>query len=390
MNYLTYIERLDRYTPQPQAVRFLVSGSDRLVRSTVLHDIAGRCREEGRTLVVIIDAAASQAADCDTIRSYGYEIRSGMSGEFSLVNPLAGIGTIKGQSRLRQLLATLGYNEQQKGKLFSYLNLIRHLERAAGADIPLTPEILGEYCTASAVEEKIALLREEERIDEVRQMMLLAKYAECASASADFEDMFYLLLPFIGGESIPLGAVRNQAYIFPLSELGDDITARGLLLQLLLYALDDCRNDRITVLILDRGYGTRGCLSRFLTSIPAHMDLHLLSEDVFTLCSDEELPAVLNRFTARLYSRHLTMSSAQAIERACGEIDVVKNAYNVTYDRRWRANLPWDLLMGNNKTETYTQTAPVREPRYRKEMIMSLHPGTGIVEYMGNASLFNV
>jgi len=68
----------------------------------------------------------------------------------------------------------------------------------------------------------------------------------------------------------------------------------------------------------------------------------------------------------------------------------VKNSYQVTYDRRLAANRPWDILMGNNKTESYTQTAPAREPRYRKEMILSLAAGSGIVEFMGNTSVFTI
>ena len=78
------------------------------------------------------------------------------------------------------------------------------------------------------------------------------------------------------------------------------------------------------------------------------------------------------------------------VEKNCGEIDVPKSTYTTTYDRRWRANTPWDILMGHNRTESYAQLEPVREPKYRKEMIMTLMPGTGIVEYMGEALLFSV
>lgn len=67
----------------------------------------------------------------------------------------------------------------------------------------------------------------------------------------------------------------------------------------------------------------------------------------------------------------------------CGEMDVAKTSYAVTYDRRWKANRPIDVLTGSNKSEAYTTAPPVREPRYRKEMVAEFYPGSGIAQYNG-------
>lgn len=201
--------------------------------------------------------------------------------------------------------------------------------------------------------------------------------------------MLYILYPFIHGRDIRTEVLRNQVLIFPTGELGEDETIRSLVMQLLQFGLEEDRRRRITLLILDKGYGSRRCVLNLLKAVPPHVQMHIFSEDIFTLCDAATLAMVLNRFAVRVYSRHLAMSSAEAIEKACGEIDVVKTTYDVTYDRRWRSNRPWDILLGNNKTETYGTAPPEREPKYRREMIMSFPPGNGIVEFMGNTSVFS-
>lgn len=83
------------------------------------------------------------------------------------------------------------------------------------------------------------------------------------------------------------------------------------------------------------------------------------------------------------------MSSCGKIESHCGQIDVVKHSSTVTIDRRYRANSAWNILMGTNRTETAIANAPIKEYRFRKEIINSLHEGTGIIDYAGNKVLFS-
>ena len=218
--------------------------------------------------------------------------------------------------------------------------------------------------------------------------MYLAKYTECSSAGADFEDMFFLLMPFTREYGKKLGSSSTEALIFPTGMLDEDVTMCNLILKLLQFGLKAQPDEKITVLVMDKGYGQRQELAKLVLALPANTEVHLFSGDVFTLCGEGELAMLMNRFPARVYSRHTVMSSAQAIERSCGEIEVRKTTYSVTYDRRWKENSVWDVLMGNNKTENYGQLAPAPEPKFRKEMILQLAPGTGIVEYMGNSSVF--
>ena len=178
--------------------------------------------------------------------------------------------------------------------------------------------------------------------------------------------------------------------MFPTGSLKADIQIRRTALQLVQFWLETRPDNRMTLILFDKGYGEREFLCEFLLSLPSSMRVHLFSEDAFTLCGNDTLAMLLERFPARVYGRHAAMASAEAVERVCGEIDVTQHAYNVTYDRHMASNRPWDLLLGRNKAETYAQTAPVRKPRYRKEMILSFPLGQGIVDYLGNCSLFSV
>ena len=390
MDYLMFIDSIARRTLQAPDVRFLVSGSDAVVRQRVLDSVIRKCREKGKPLVVISDSESIEPEALNIIRTCGYTPENGMGGEFFLFNPFQKISAVDGLSQIRQLLDILGYDEKQKGKLTSYLNLLRHLERleTGNTDFELTLEKIGEYCTTFAVEQKLQRLVDAGRIAEDQRLMYLAKYAECSSAGADFEDMFFLLIPFTREDGKKLGTNPAEALIFPTGVLDEDVPMRNLILKLLQFGLKAQPDEKLAVLVMDKGYGQRQELAKLVLALPANVEVHLVSGDVFTLCGEGELAMLMNRFPARVYSRHAAMSSAQAIERSCGEIEVRKTTYNVTYDRRWRSNGVWDVLMGNNKTENYGQLAPTPEPKFRKEMILQLAPGTGIVEYMGNSSVF--
>lgn len=392
MNYLMFIDSIARRNPQAPDVRFLVSGSDAVVRQRVLDGVIRKCRENGKPLVVISDSGRIEPEALNIIRTCGYTLENGMDGTHFLFDPFHKISAVDGLSQIRQLLDILGYDEKHKGKLTSYLNLLRHLERleTGNTDFELTLEKIGEYCTVFAVEQKLQHLVDAGRITGEQQLMYLAKYTECAAAGADFEDMFFLLMPFIRKDGKKLGADPAEALIFPTGMLDEDVPMRNLILKLLQFGLKAQPDEMITVLVMDKGYGQRQELAKLVLALPANAEVHLFSGDVFTLCGNGELAMLMNRFSARVYSRHAAMHSAQAIEQSCGEIEVRKTTYNVTYDRRWKSNSPWDMLMGNNKSEHYGQLAPAPEPKYRKEMILQLAPGTGIVEYMGNSSVFSL
>lgn len=390
MDCFMFLERITHY-PVSSNVQFLVSGHDRKIRNTVLSDLVKKAREKRHTLIVVDDTNTLEGLNETRSAAPDFQIRNVLSGEYCLYNPLK-IQSIQGTSKLRQLLASLEYDEKNKMKLIAYLNFIRHIERlgTTQTDFVLNLEKLGKYCTNQKVAMKLESLVQCGKIDKDTQFHLLAKYSEVCSAAADFEDMLFILSPFISGKSIASEKSSNQIWVLPTGELGSDLTLRNVVMQLLQFHLEEEKSGNTTVLIFDKGYGERTCILNLLKSIPARVTTHIFSEDIFSLCDPSILAIILNRFPARVYGRHLSMNSCLAIEKACGEIDVTKKSYNVSYDRRFRANRPWDILMGNNKTESYTTLSPVREARYRKEMIMSFAPGNGIVEFMGNTSLFTL
>ncbi|MDO5407810.1 MAG: hypothetical protein Q4F28_10865 [Eubacteriales bacterium] len=389
MNYLMFINQIKECMQQPPQVRFLVSGSDPVIQKAVLKDVLSGCRRRDEAVIIVDDT--ENTVDLDTVSAAGYQIKNGMSGAYCLYNPFQ-ITTTKGITRIRQILKTLEYDEKQKGKLISYLNFIRHLELIGNENrnFELTLEKLGEYCTVLAVEEKLKNYVEEGFISERQRDMLLRKYSECAEAGADLEDMFFLLMPYIHGTDLMRHCNRDKAFVFRTGELGEDETARSLVMQLLQFGLEENSGNNVTVLVFDKGYGSRSCVFNLLKSLTSKVQLHVFSTDIFTLCDAPSLSMIMNRFPARVYGHHLVMSSAESIEKICGEIDVPKFQKTIAYDRRLMANTPWDILLGNNKTEAYMEMAAVREPRYRKEMILSFPMGSGIVEFMGNTSVFAV
>lgn len=392
MDYLMFIDQIARRNRTASRIQYLVSGSDAAVRRTVLEAVVRKCRDASKPLIVISDSGITETEDLQIIHDCGYRIENGLSGDYFLFNPFRNIHRVDGLSQIRQLLDILDYDEKQKGKLTSYLSFLRHLEllETGRPQFDLTLEKIGEYCSSMAVETKLQQLVDAGKISEIQRLMYLQKYAECSSAGADFEDMMFLLMPFTRESGKKPGADSAEALLLPTGELGEDDRMRDLILKLLQFGLKECPDSNIAVLVLDRGYGSRAGIANLLLTLPPRIDAHIFSGDIFTLCAPDMLTMVLNRFPARVYSRHSSMSSAQAIERACGEVEVIKHTYTVAYDRRWTANKPWDMLLGNNKTETYGQQPPVREPRYHKEMILQLGAGVGIVEYLGSSSVFSI
>lgn len=387
MNYLTFIKNTQHRLAVPQEpLQFLISGNDPYLRESLLYDVLKQCRERNEHVLIIDDAGESTASDI--LSSLGYSIMNGLTGYKLCDNPFK-ITRLTGLSKFRQILSLVDYDERRKGKLTSYLNFIRQLEmlESGQEEITISLSLLGKYSTTRAINIHLEKLVADSIIDEEQQLFLLSKFSECSSAAADFEDILFLIAPFIEGQSF-WSESPTTAFIFPLNMFGEDKTLKNLILKLLSLGLTKS-DPQTTVIILDKAYGDRSGILTFILSA-ASAKLNVFSEDIFTLGSDIELANIFNRFNVRVFGRHAVESSAQQIENACGMIEVVKSSYTVAYDRRWRANKPWDILMGRNKTETYTQTPPTLEAKYRKESIMSLPPNCGILAYRGETTTFSI
>lgn len=387
MNYLQFIDRNSQDVTRGGQINFLVSGNDPSIRSRILRDIYEKSFENGKQMIILDDSGIPGIFE-DVVLT-GYRIEDGMSGAYGLYNPLQ-VNSLRAMSRIRRILSTLEYDEKRKMKLIAYLKYIEYVENLGGnrEAVCLTLETLSEYSTTISMRMKLQKLLTSGRIDETQQSYLLSRYSEVCEASADFEDMLYIMAPWIFDGKNLRSLSGPTALVYKLWSIGEDKALKNMFACLLQFALEDAADLEITIVLLDRGMGDRNWVFNVMNGFPMELEVHLFSEDIFTLCDTASLAMILNRFTARVYGRHLAMDSCQAVEQICGEIDVVKQSYTVNYDRRWKANRPLDVLFGKNKTEVYTNNAPAREPRYRKEMIAGFAPGSGIIEYMGNTAIF--
>lgn len=383
MNYLTVMDRC--YGPNVSSP-FLFSGCDEVFRDHILQHIIQTAARKKKALVILDNGDLLRLP---ALEAAGYRIINGLGGEFALCDPFR-VDTLQGMLRFRNLLGALGYSEVQKQALVQYLDFLSYVE---GLDKPegkshITLELFGRYSTAAQTEDRLLQLRQQGIISGQQQIHLLSKYAELSADAADFEKVLYLLLLFVRGEPLALDT-EGLAVVYPLKALDEDSVFCSLLTCLLSWGLGACSRDKVAVVILDRGSGSRSYLTDFVGHLP-DVERHLLSEDIFTLCNGMALTSLKNQFAVKVYSRHRDMESCTAVEKSLGSVQVVKQSRAVQYDRRWRANSPWDVLLGNNRTDITTTNAPVWESRYPKEIIHSLNMGSAILETGGNITIVSI
>lgn len=383
MNYLRAIDRYcKRSNTFPEAPNFLVSGCDDLVHRGILSHLLRAASSAGKSLIILDNC------NCLTptaLENYGFQVRDALSGACALADPFR-LDTLAGMVRLRSLLNTLSYTEQQKMSLIAYLNFLLHLEKLENPTAHIDIGTLANYCTAALVEQKLQSLADRGRITQAEQLHYLTKYMEVSTAAAEFENFLYLLLPFIQGPRLALDA-PGAATVFSVKSLDQDAAFANMLTQLLCMALEDCCQDQVTLVILDRGYGDRTYLLPLLTG--TDIQVHLLSQDVYTICADLQLLSLIDRFSVRLYARHNALESCGYIERALGQMQVTRQSRGVQYDYRWKANSAWDMLLGNNKTVSTTDSIAL-EARYPKEMIHCLAAGSAILEMAGQTAIVSI
>lgn len=381
VNYLQYISSTQQVSDTFPAIQFLVSGIDPEVRRIVGENIIKSLYYTRKIPLFVVDNTRDST---DRIGRLGeYRITNLLNGDISLCKDIFNVSTIKGISRLRSFLADFGFDSNQSMKVISYLNFVRETEQRLGNTEPLSIEILEQYGGTILVESKLNQLLESGILTNDNLQYLLGRYSEVCGKAADFESFLILLAPFIGNR----GPSADMAVYLPIGEFATDKPMQDFLCKLLIsYIKQD--PDKSAVLILDDGYGDRSSIIKMLESLPASTEVHMISSDVFSL-TDADLSIVMGKFNARIYSRHGDMHSCEKIEIHCGDVDVVKHSSTITVDHRFRANSAWDILFGTNKSETDTANVPVRDPRFRKEYIQALPPGTGIVDYAGNKVIFS-
>lgn len=381
VNYLQYIGSVQQGGITFPNVRFLVSGIDSKVRQIVGQNIVASAYERGKTMFIVDNMQSYNAMQMGFGR---YQVVNALNGEVSLCNDLLNVNTLKSISRLRSLLSDLGFDGTRAMKIVTYLNFVKETQRRLGDSTALTIDILEQYGSTMLVEWKLKQLVEKGSLSEENYRYLMGRYSEVSGAAADFETFLVLLSPFLGNTQPAPG----MAVHLPVGEFASDKPMQEMLSKLLIsYIKQNVSN--ATVLILDDGNGEdRKFIIDILKNIPISSEVHMLSNDAFTL-GEADRSILMNVFPVRIYTRHENMTSCGRIECLCGQIDVVKHSSTVTIDKRFRANSAWDMLLGTNRTETSIANAPTKEYRFRKEIINTMYDGTGIIDYAGNKVMFS-
>lgn len=381
VNYLQYIGSVQQGGTTFPNVRFLVSGIDSKVRQIVGQNIVASAYERGKTMFIVDNTQSCYAMQTGFGR---YQVVNVLNGEVSLCNDLLNVNSLKSISRLRSLLSDLGFDGTRAMKIVTYLNFVKETQRRLGDSTALTIDILEQYGSTMLVEWKLKQLVETGSLSEENCRYLMGRYSEVSGAAADFETFLVLLSPFLGNTQ----PVPGMAVHLPIGEFASDKPMQEMLSKLLIsYIKQNVSN--ATVLILDDGNGEdRKFIIDILKNIPVSSEVHMLSNDAFTL-GEADRSILMNVFPVRIYTRHENMTSCGRIECLCGQIDVVKHSSTVTIDKRFRANSAWDMLLGTNRTETSIANAPTKEYRFRKEIINTMYDGTGIIDYAGNKVMFS-
>lgn len=379
MDYLQYINSVYKTERNDRNIRYLVSGVDFRVRQVLVQQIVHSMQVNGKILFIL----DSTQKGSDVTDFYGFQVLNPLKGEVNLCNDFFEMSSLEEISRLRSLLTDFGFEETKAMKVVNYLSFVRETERRLGNNAPLGIEIFEEYAGTALVKWKLQKLVESGKLSDESYEYLLIRYAEISSAAADFEMFLMLLAPFLGGTCLPY---PGTAIHLPIGEFVSDRPIQEVLCKLMLSFIKR-QQESCSVLVIDDGKCDRDCIIDVLKNLPAATEVHMFSRDAFSL-SDKEIGILMSTFPVRIYSRHESMDSCSKIETCCGDIDVIKRSYTTTIDKRIRMSTAFDMLLGTNRTEAEIRNAPVREARYRKEMIHSLDIGTAIIDCGGTQVLF--
>lgn len=388
MDYMAFLNQIRSGKFSNESVNILCSGEDRYISGQIFNTIV---MQEKKRIVIIDNSGTDENYMNIMQRNFGYIMHNGLSGEIVLYDILK-LDNIIGVSRLRKILDESGYSEPQKQKVLSYLLLVEYIETLEEKGHPkLSYEVLAEYSSNMSVEMKLQRLLSNGKISHEERLCILAKYSEVSSSAADFENFLMFVRPFAAGKykmSEVLKSDKHAVYI-PLYVLGQDAVMKNIVVNMVSYGIEDM-GGQCTVILLDNGVGDRNHIFDLLFSITENnCNFHCISRDIMTV--EQQIKGFFeNYMDVKIYSRHASMESCGEIEKILGDVEIVKHSYTRDYDCRWNAYSPWDILFGRNKTEHYTSNAPVKEPRYCKECINSFMPGTGIIKFRGNTSIFKL
>ena len=163
INYLQYICSVQQGSAIFPFVRFLVSGVDVRVRQIVGQNIIANTYDSGKTLFIVDNTQSNNVLQTDF---GGYRVVNVLNGKVSLCNDLLNVNSLKHISRLRSLLADLGFDGTKAMKIVTYLNFIKETQRRLGDSTELTIDILEQYGSVMLVKWKLKQLVESGSLSE--------------------------------------------------------------------------------------------------------------------------------------------------------------------------------------------------------------------------------
>ena len=163
VNYLQYIGSVQQGGAPFPNVRFLVSGVDATVRQIVGQNIVTAAYDRGMTLFIVDNTQGSSAVKAGV---GCYRVVNALNGEVSLCNDLLNVNSLQCISRLRSLLADLGFDGVNSMKIVTYLNFVKETQRRLGDSTTLTVDILEQYGSIRLVEWKLKQLVESGNLSE--------------------------------------------------------------------------------------------------------------------------------------------------------------------------------------------------------------------------------
>lgn len=154
VDYLQYIGSVSQNNRIFDNVRFLVSGADTYVRQIVGQNIIASCQRRRKVLFVL-----DNTRNFTEISNFGsYHVINFLNGEVSLCGDILEVSSLKAISRMRSLLADLGFDGTHAMKIVSYLSFVKETERRLGNCGTITVETLEEYSSTSLVKWKLCQL----------------------------------------------------------------------------------------------------------------------------------------------------------------------------------------------------------------------------------------
>lgn len=388
---LTGTNMLSRILKENEENNILISGGDTAIQRYFLLRHFNKIQEKNY-FHILIDATRGME-NIELCRQYNLPVRYTIPGKKKYYCRLFDSENLVFINRMRMILDACGYEEKDMQRIMTYIHFLQHIDSLQNGDLtPINEKLIIRYSTSSRVQCAIQKMADEEIISQKEHMNLLELYSELSSGGADIEKVLLLeayISTFNNDAGICIeGMQAGETLYLKLDKVKDSLLCE-LLLCMINWDIEDAMENgkRVAVTIIEQYGDWKKQTVKFIRELPEGIYCAFFSKDFFAGNNNIDMK---ERFPVAIYTRHDNMNSCEKIEELLGKIPVVKNTYTVDKDRRIANNSLLDRLFNTNKTEHYTDTAPIFEPKFLKERIYSFPEGVGIIDYKGENSYFHI